>query len=221
MQSDERPPLSRRAIVAAGAAAVPALVLGAGVADSQTTPAPPAADPGPSAGRFPNIEVQTHHGRTVRFYEDLIKGRIVTINFMSIRGDARYPVTDNLVKVQRILGDRVGRDVFMYSITLDPGHDTPERLHDFANERGVGPGWSFLTGRPEDLVRMRGHLFVRRGDPTGEIRPAAPLGGCCSVGLVRYGNERLGRWASFPARIAAESIAKRFDWIGMRGSAKS
>ena len=71
-----------------------------------------------------------------------------------------YPVIDNLVSVQRLLGDRVGREVFMYSLTVDPEHDTPRVLRAFADRHGVGPGWLFLTGEPDIIHALRSRLFA-------------------------------------------------------------
>src|SRR6184192_3122047 len=79
--------------------------------------------------RLPNVPLQTHEGKTVRFYDDLVRGRIVTVNFMYARCQNICPgMTSNLAMVQRALGERVGRDIFMYSITLKPEEDTPAVL---------------------------------------------------------------------------------------------
>lgn len=210
---------NRRAFFLSSAVAVPA-VLGARRSDQEPAPDQPRVlpikDVGPSACYFPNVPVVSQHGVEYAFYDDLVRNRVVFINFMSIRGDAHYPVTGNLAKVQALLGDQVGRDMWMLSITVDPEHDTPERLQAFAEEHGAGPGWLFLTGRVPDLDLLRANLFVRRADPT-----APPTcgghgpGGDCSVGLARYGAEALGRWGSVPTRITPESIAKRFTWVGL------
>ena len=70
---------------------------------------------------FPNFELVTHEGEKVRFYDDLIKDKIVVINFMYAKCDGIcVPVTMKLRRVQEILADRVGKDIFMYSITLKP-----------------------------------------------------------------------------------------------------
>src|SRR5689334_24980607 len=81
---------------------------------------------------FPNFELTTHEGKKVHFYDDLIKDKIVVINFMYAQCEGIcVPVTQNLKRVQNLLGRRVGRDIFMYSITLKPEGDTPEKLkHD-------------------------------------------------------------------------------------------
>ena len=82
---------------------------------------------------FPNVALRTEQGHDVRFYDDLVKGKVVTINFMYAECEGVCPgITANLLAVQRRLGRRVGRDVFMYSITLDPEHDTPRALSAYA-----------------------------------------------------------------------------------------
>ena len=89
----------------------------------------PRMDPRERLQRYhlPNVALVTHDGKPVRFYDDLVKDRKVVINFMyTTCADGTCPITTaNLVQVQKLLGDRVGRDVFFYSITLSPDQDTP------------------------------------------------------------------------------------------------
>src|SRR5258708_23902101 len=87
---------------------------------------------GPYAGHFPNVVVYTHDGRKALFYDDLLRGKMVMVNCMSIKNESNFPVTRNLARVQRLLGNRLGRDLVMYSITVDPEHDTPKALTAFA-----------------------------------------------------------------------------------------
>src|SRR5881397_1400754 len=101
---------------------------------------------------LPDVTLLTHRHEKVRFYENLVKDKKVVINFLYTRcRGICVPVTANLVRVQKLLGDRVGRDIFFYSITLKPEEDTPEGLAKFAEMHGVGPGWLFLTGKPADI----------------------------------------------------------------------
>jgi len=77
---------------------------------------------------FPNVTLRTQDNKQVHFYDDLIKGKIVTINFFYGKCEGVCPlITANLVKVQRLLSERVGRDIFMNSITLKPEEDTPRQ----------------------------------------------------------------------------------------------
>src|SRR5205807_8963139 len=108
---------------------------------------------------LPNLILRTQDNKPVRFYDDLIKGRTVVISFLFTRCTAICPrTTANLLKVQQALGDHVGRDVFFYSLTLDPAHDSPEVLRKYAKSVGANPGWTFLTGKAEDLEMLRRRL---------------------------------------------------------------
>src|SRR6476660_1882299 len=101
---------------------------------------------------FPNVTLTTQDGAPVRFYDDLLKGKIVAINLIYTTCKYACPLeTARMSQVARVLGDRMGRDVFFYSITIDPEHDTPAVLKDYAEKFHAGPGWSFLTGRAEDI----------------------------------------------------------------------
>ncbi len=153
--------------------------------------------------RIPEAEVWTHTGRRARFYDDLVRGRVVTINVMYVGCGGTCPlVTQNLRAVQDLLGDRVGRELFMYSITLQPELETPGILKDYAASYGVGPGWEFLTGAPADIERLRRGMGFTNPDP--ELDVVADE----HTGLLRYGNEALDRWAGSPALIRPETIAK-------------
>jgi protein SCO1/2 len=109
---------------------------------------------------FPNVKLQNQDGQEVRFYDDLIKDKIVTINFFYAKCEGICPtVTANLAKAQKILGDRVGKDIFMISISLKPEHDTRAVLKEYADMFKARPGWSFLSGKPDDVAahRQRSH----------------------------------------------------------------
>jgi len=104
------------------------------------------------ADYFPNVALTTQDGKVVRFYDDLIKGKAVAVNLVYTRCTASCPLeTAKLAQVQRLLGDRVGKDIFFYSISIDPEHDTPEVLKAYAEKFHAGPGWLFLTGNADDI----------------------------------------------------------------------
>jgi len=159
--------------------------------------APGRSPAGEIARRFPRVTLTTEQGQRVRFYEDLVKGKKVLINFMFTECAESCPrTTANLVAVQHAFGDRVGRDVFFLSITLTPLRDTPPRLAAYAKEQGVGPGWRFLTGDMEDINRVRRSLGVY---DTADIAQ--------HVGLVTYGNEPEGKWGATSALASPDRIA--------------
>lgn len=163
---------------------------------------------GPRAGYFTNALLHTHEGKTVRFYDDLIKGKIVVINFMyATCVDICPGMTANLARVQKILGERVGRDIFMYSITLEPERDTPEVLKKYAQSYRVKPGWLFLTGERNDIETLRRKLGYVDADPTVDKDKEQ------HIGIVRFGNEALDRWAACPAMSKPDQIAKSILWM--------
>lgn len=116
---------------------------------------PAAASSRYGANYFPNTTLITQDGKEVHFYDDLIKGKIVVIDFIYTHCVDACPLeTARLVQVQKMLGDRVGKDIFFYSISIDPNKDTPKVLKEYAAKYHVGPGWTFLTGKKEDIVML-------------------------------------------------------------------
>jgi len=152
---------------------------------------------------FTDVEVSAHDGRTYRFYDDLLKGRIIMVNFFYTDCDLLCPLmTDNLVRVQALLGPRVGRDVFMYSISLQPEHDTPEILAAYAKHHSVGPGWLLLTGQPADIELLRHRLGFVDSDPVRDANLEEHLG------TVRLANVPMHRWTMTPALLNPEQIVR-------------
>ncbi|MFN2595910.1 MAG: SCO family protein [Pyrinomonadaceae bacterium] len=168
-----------------------------------------ATAPGARANYFPNCELQTHEGKTVRFYDDLIHGdKIVLFNFMYAQCTGICPgMTANLVRVQKLLGARVGRDIFMHSITLKPDEDKPADLKMYVEMHGVKAGWLFLTGQRDDIEVLRRKLGFRDPNPTFDKDVSQ------HIGLVRFGNESIDRWAACPALANPEQIAKSVLWM--------
>jgi protein SCO1 len=193
--------MRRRSFLASGAAALAA-------ASSTLGNVRPALARTP-VSYFPNVFLRTHEDKSVRFYDDLIKGKIVVINFMYTGcGDICPGMTQNLVDVQRILGERVGRDIFMYSISLQPALDTPEILKAYAETFAVRPGWLFLTGEADDIELLRRKLGFVDSDPLLDADLEQ------HIGVVRFGNEALDRWAGCPALTKPEEIAREILWMG-------
>jgi protein SCO1/2 len=178
--------------------------------------AAPAAPPGSPWDEkyFSNVPLVTHEGRLVRFYDDLIRDKVVVINFIYTTCKDACPLeTARLVQVQELLGDRMGRDVFFYSITVDPKRDTPPVLKEYAARFGVGPGWLFLTGKREDvtLIRKKVGLAARRGED--EVRDH-------SASMV-LGNDATGQWTRHiildnPKYLAVMIGDWLSDWKGAR-----
>ena len=152
---------------------------------------------------LPNTLLTNHEGEQVRFYDDLIKDKFVTINMVYTSCKMTCPlVTANLVRVQKLLADRVGRDLFMYSITIDPKRDTPKVLKKYAKTHGVGKGWQFLTGKPEDIEDLRIKLGFRWANPVRDANKDF------HTGNLRYGNEPLMLWGMVPGIANPSWVAK-------------
>jgi protein SCO1 len=161
---------------------------------------------------FPNVKLQDQDGKNVRFYDDLIKDKIVTINFFYAKCEGICPtVTANLAKAQKILSDRVGREIFMTSISLKPEHDTPAVLKEYAEMFRARPGWSFLTGKPDDVEHLRRSLGFTNLDPKLDKDSSQ------HIGNVRMGNEPLMLWAACPGMARPEFIAKSITWMIRKG----
>ena len=155
------------------------------------------------AAWFTNVAVRTQDGRTLRFYDDVMKGRILLINFFFTECDAICPLmTENLARVQAVLAPRVGEDIFMVSITLRPDHDTPDVLAAYARAFGVGPGWLFLTGGRNDIELLRHRLGFVDSDPVQDADPEQ------HIGTVRIANEPLHRWAMCPALVDPAALIR-------------
>jgi protein SCO1 len=106
----------------------------------------------PAEKYFTDVELVNQDGKKVHFYSDVLKGKTVVVNaFFTTCTSVCPPMNRNMQKIQEALGDRVGRDVFFVSITVDPEVDTPEKLKKYAQSFHAGPGWMFLTGKKENL----------------------------------------------------------------------
>ncbi len=132
---------------------------------------------------IPNTTVMTQRGKPVKFYDDLVKGKIVIISFIYTSCTDICPLTTaRIAQLEEKLGDMVGREVFLISMTVDPETDTPERLKEYAERFGAGPGWSFVTGKPAD-IRAINYKFGDRSGVISEHRNE-----------IVMGNDATGEW---------------------------
>ena len=156
---------------------------------------------------FPNVPLVTQDGRTVRFYDDLLKGKSVVVNLIYTQCSNECPLeTAKLVQVQRLLAGRVGKDVFFYSISIDP-FDTPELLKAYAEKFGVGPGWLFLTGKEADIALIGRKLGLSSLSDLADRDGHRPS--------LMIGNEPTGQWmrnsATDNPRFLATKISMFLD----------
>jgi protein SCO1 len=166
-----------------------------------------ASQPGPEANKlktpsekaasyFPNTVLLTQDNKSVHFFDDLLKGKIVLINFMFTTCTGVCPaMTSNMFKVQEYLGERVGKGVNMISISVDPTVDTPDVLKTYSGNYKVKPGWYFLTGKKEDVdlvLRKVGGFVKDKNDHTS---------------LLIIGNVETGEWMKVFAMTRPSEIA--------------
>jgi protein SCO1 len=109
-------------------------------------------EPTAAAKYFGEAELIDQDGRKVRFYSDVLKGKTVVVNALfTTCTNVCPPISRNLERIQDALGERLGKDVFLVSITVDPVNDTPVKLKAYAEKFHARPGWSFLTGTKENV----------------------------------------------------------------------
>ena len=142
--------------------------LSSAAAAQQQAPKPPAPPADPHAGHgahadkshtptaaekyFTDVELVNQDGERVRFYSDVLKGKTVVVNaFFTTCTSVCPPMNRSMEKIQQAFGERVGKDVFLVSLTVDPATDTPARLKEYAAKFHAGRGWTFLTGKKENL----------------------------------------------------------------------
>lgn len=181
-------------VVAAGAAAQePA-------AKPQTpTTAPSAAQSAGSSAEtyFTDVMLVNQDGEKMRFYHDLLQGKTVIINsfFATCQGSC-LPITRNLEKVQEALGDRLGKDARIISISVDPTVDTPAELKAFGKKFHARPGWYFLTGSKENVefvLKKIGQFVEDKQD---------------HYNIIIIGNERTGLWKKAFGLAKSEALVE-------------
>lgn len=160
----------------------------------------PSAQP-PGRADFPDVVLRNQDGLPMRFYDDLVVGdHTVVIHFMYAQCADICPMTTaNLARVQRLLGERAGREVRLVSISIDPAHDTPAILKAYAALFEARPDWQFLTGQPQDINRLRRALGAYERDPARDRDKSQ------HTGMLVYGNQAKGHWS----RVSAMADPRR------------
>lgn len=165
-----------------------------------------AAPKGSPWGReyFPHVKLVNQDGKTQRFYDDLIKDKVVAINFIYTQCSDSCPMeTANLRRVQTLLEDRIGKDIYFYSISIDADRDNPKALKEYAERFRIGPGWTFLTGKKEDvtLLRKKLGLYTDGEDQLNEHHTSFIIG-----------NESTGQWIKRSPSEDPMSLARALSY---------
>jgi protein SCO1 len=149
---------------------------------------------------FSDVELINQDGEKVRFYSDVLKNKIVVINaFFTTCTSVCPPMSRNLEKIQNALGDRLGKDVFLVSITVDPATDTPTRLKEYSLKFHARPGWMFLTGKKENVdwaLYKLGQYVEEKNDHSS---------------ILIVGNEPKGLWKKAFGLAKSEELLKIVD----------
>ncbi|HKR58107.1 MAG TPA: SCO family protein [Pyrinomonadaceae bacterium] len=151
---------------------------------------------------FTDVELINQNGQPLRFYSDLIKGRVVVISSFMATCNAACPVKNrNLEKLQEAAGARLGKDVLILSISVDPLTDTPARLKEYARLYHAKPGWHFLSGKKENVdwaLSKVGQYVPNKED---------------HVNIVIMGNDATGLWKKAFGLAAIDELIKVFESV--------
>jgi protein SCO1/2 len=188
-------------------AATLVLVYGSGHAFGQVaqnnaqTPAAQSED-SPAQKYFTDTMLMNQNGEKMRFYTDLLKGKVVIINcfFATCKGSC-LPMNRNLEKVQEALGDRLGKEIYIISLSVDPVVDTPTRLKSYAKQLNARPGWYFLTGEKQNVefvLKKLGQFVTDKQD---------------HLNIFIIGNERTGLWKKAFGLAPSSELVKIVDTV--------
>jgi cytochrome oxidase Cu insertion factor (SCO1/SenC/PrrC family) len=159
------------------------------------------ADNGSGAARkmdIPDVEVLDQDGRVIHFYSDLVKGKTVAINFIFTNCTTICPpLAATFARVQKEMGDKVGRDVHFISVSVDPLTDTPQRLKAWGAKFKAGAGWTFVTGDKQEIDKLLNAL----GASVGRREDHSPA--------VLVGNDAKGVWTR------TYGLAKTSQMVGL------
>ncbi len=184
------------------------LFAGAGLVSAVATPAR-AEDPRERLRRkrLHNLPLLNQDGRTVQFYDDVVKDRKVVISVMySGCSNICTPATRNLMEARERLGD-FGRDIHFVSITLTPLTDTPAELRAYKKAHGIGADWTFLTGRPAHVEQVTRGLGLLSDNPADDLLSHS--------GSAVIADERQVRWGHASTLVPGRAIARmiRFELV--------
>jgi protein SCO1 len=151
-----------------------------------------------SPGRMtiPDVTLVNQYGEQVRFYRDLVKDKAVAINFVYTTCTTTCPLMGvNFNKLQELMHDRINRDVYLISVSVDPLTDTPQQLQAWGKRFHAGPGWTLLTGDKHDVDTLLKALKVFTPDKAEH----API--------VLIGNDATGVWTRVEGLASSATLA--------------
>jgi len=171
----------------------------------------PAPKPGAAQVSLTDTALLDQDGKARRMKSDVVGDRIVVVDFIYTTCTTICPVISaTFADVQKRLGDSVGRDVGLVSISVDPARDTPAALKEYGEKVGARAGWTWLTGNPQDVNSVLKGLGAYVASP--EQHPS----------MVLVGDGRTGQWTRFFGFPSAAQIVARVNELkGARKSARA
>ncbi len=151
----------------------------------------------PAEKYFSDVELINQDGQKMRFYSDVLKDKVVVINtFFTTCTGVCPPINRTLERMQEALGDRLGKDAFLVSMSVDPETDTPSKLKEYSRRFHARPGWIFLTGKKENvdwaLYKLGQYVETKDGHTT----------------IIIIGNEPKGLWKKAFGMAQADELMK-------------
>ena len=151
---------------------------------------------------FTDVELIDQDGRKLRLYTDLMKGRVVIINSFYAACTGSCPaMNQRLEKIQSALGKRLGQDIFLISVSVDPVADTPAILKEYAKKWNARPGRFFLTGDKANVDLVLGKL----GQMPGKREDHSTV--------WAIGNDRTGLWKRVMGLSSADDLIKEVETV--------
>lgn len=195
-------------LIAVAIAAV-TLVLATAVFASNTTDAERAASEQKARDYFSNIEVIDQDGQRLKFYDDVLKDKVVAINFIFTNCQGACPLmTRHLTLVRDLLGPEVGEKIHFVSISIDPIRDTPAAMKEFAETHHADQAaWRFITGDPDDLAV----IVQRLGQYTDDVEAHSTL--------LLAANVRTAHWTKIPPNVPPNGVVERLRLLAEEDAA--
>ncbi|HEY2962564.1 MAG TPA: SCO family protein [Pyrinomonadaceae bacterium] len=152
--------------------------------------------------KVPDLVLRDQEGRPVHFYSDLIKDKIVVLSFFYTSCTSSCPMQGKIFsELQALLGERLGKSVFLISVTTDPVRDQPRQLKIWATRYKVKPGWTLVTGNEAEMNKLLVQFIGNKA------------GGGMHLPVTFIGNDRKGIWTGASGVFAPEDLLKAVDYL--------
>ena len=158
--------------------------------------------------KIPDLEVRDQDGRKIRFYSDLIKDKVVVLSFFYTSCSNSCTLQgQTFSKLQSLLGDRLGKSVYMISVTTDPSRDDSAKLKSWGKRYDVQDGWTLVTGKEAEMNKLL-LPFTGMGAGAGTHLPATFVG-----------NQKTGVWTSASGVFDPQALLDAVDYVTRESAA--